>query len=430
MAVTKLLQLLPRRHKIAIGIVGGLMGLLLLLPDEAKHTSQASRAPQAEQPAAAPASRVEQEQMPANTREVSITVASGDSLSTIFSRLGLPSSLLHEMDLLGEPADSLKKIHPGEQITLVYDADDRFSALLYPVDVAQTLEIRQTPQGLQSNILTSELEQRIQHAQAEVSSNFWNAAAGAGLSPTQILHLAAMFAWDLDFALDIRAGDRFAVLFERSYKEGEPVADGHILAAEFVNQERVYQAVRHTDGNYYSPEGRAMRKSFLRAPVNFTHISSNFNPRRLHPVTGQIRAHNGIDYAARTGTPVMAAGNGVVVDSGYNQFNGNYVVIRHDGTYLTKYLHLHKRMVKRGQRVKQEEQIGTVGATGRVTGPHLHYEFLVNGVHKDPKTVILPHAPVLPGAELAKFKPQAQRLLAMLTRESSTMLVSNRAQPE
>ncbi|WP_344960064.1 peptidoglycan DD-metalloendopeptidase family protein [Zobellella aerophila] len=425
--MTKLFQLLPKGHKIAIGIVSGLMGLLLLLPDEADSIRQGSttaHSPQIRQPTPTPAPQPAER--PANTREISITIAPGDNLSTIFARQGLPSGLLHEIDLLGEPGDNLKKIHPGEQITLVYDADDRFAALIYPVDVAQTLEIRQTPQGLQSNMLTNELEQRIQHTQAEVSSNFWNAAAGAGLNPTQILHLAAMFAWDLDFALDIRTGDRFAVLFERSYKEGEAVADGPILAAEFVNQERIYQAVRHTDGNYYSPEGRAMRKSFLRAPVNFTHISSNFNPRRLHPVTGQIRAHNGIDYAARTGTPVMAAGNGVVLESGYSQFNGNYVVIRHDGTYLTKYLHLHKRMVKKGQRVKQEEQIGTVGATGRVTGPHLHYEFLVNGVHKDPKTVILPHAPVLPHAELVKFRPQAQRLLARLTQASDTMLVSNR----
>lgn len=429
MAVTKLFQRLPLGHKKAICVVGGLMVLLLLIPDKTQRNGQ-SRAvahnPVVDQPTSAPEPLVRTDDEPVkaepNTREVSIKIAPGDNLSTIFARQGLPSSLLLEMDQLGEHIEHLKNIYPGEQITLHYDRDDRFSALIYPVDVARTLEIRQTPQGLQSRMITAELEQRIQHAQAEVSSNFWNAGVTAGLNPTQILHLAGMFAWDLDFALDIRAGDHFAVLYEQSYKDGVPVADGHIIAAEFVNQERVYQAVRHTDGNYYSPEGRAMRKSFLRAPVNFTHISSNFNPRRLHPVTGQVRAHNGIDYAARTGTPVMAAGNGVVVESAYNQFNGNYVVVRHDGTYLTKYLHLHTRMVKKGQRVKQEEQIGTVGATGRVTGPHLHYEFLVNGVHKDPKTVVLPNAPVLPRAELARFKPRANQLLAQLSKVNEVML--------
>ena len=168
-----------------------------------------------------------------------------------------------------------------------------------------------------------------------------------------------------------------------------------------------------------------MRKSFLRAPVNFSHISSNFNPRRLHPVTGQVKPHRGIDYAARTGTPVVAAGSGVVVESGYNRFNGNYVVIRHDSTYLTKYLHLDKRMVKKGEKVKQEQQIGTVGATGRVTGPHLHYEFLVNGVHKDPKSVDLPQAAFLSRGELAKFRPRADKLMAQLSKVSEVMLANN-----
>lgn len=427
MPVIRIFKLLPRGHQIAIGALSTAMAVLVMVPTE---SAQASR-DRTERPVVEEAHR----QLPLKVedqplvddglpdRELVVRVNAGDTLSSIFARNGFSSSLLHDISQLGADADQLKQIHPGERLTFFLDKKGQFKALSYPLDVARTLEIRQTTGGdLHSRIISAELEHRTQYAQAEVNSNFWNAGISAGLNPGQILSLAAMFAWDLDFALDIRAGDRFAVLYEQRYKDGIHVDTGDILAAEFINQGKVYRAVRHDDGNYYSPEGRAMRKSFLRAPVNFSHISSNFNPRRLHPVTGQIKAHRGIDYAARTGTPVVAAGSGVVVESGYNQFNGNYVVIRHDGTYLTKYLHLHQRTVNKGERVKQEQQIGTVGATGRVTGPHLHYEFLVNGVHQDPKTVKLPQAAILSRAELARFKPRAEQLLVQLDRVSEVML--------
>ena len=182
------------------------------------------------------------------------------------------------------------------------------------------------------------------------------------------------------------------VLTVSDTRTAENDTSGDILAAEFVNQGAIYRAVLNTDGNYYTPEGKAMRKSFLRAPVNFKYISSNFNPRRLHPVTGKVRPHNGIDYVAPVGTPIMAAGSGSVVAAGYNQFNGNYVFIKHAGNYVTKYLHLSKRTVNKGQRVKQGQTIGNLGGTGRVTGPHLHYEFVVGGVHKNPRTLTLPQA--------------------------------------
>lgn len=429
MPVIRIFKLLPRGHRIAIGALSAAMVLLLLAPTESALASR-DQADLRQNEGERRRLALEVEDQPFDeeghaAREVIVRVVAGDTLSSIFARQRLSSALLHDIGQLGEHAELLKKIHPGDRLTFQLDHQGGFSALSYPLDAARTLDIRHTAQGIQSRILSAELEQRTQYAQAEVSSNFWNAGVTAGLNPGQILSLAAMFAWDLDFALDIRAGDRFAVLYEQSYKDGIHVDTGHIIAAEFINQGKVYRAVRHEDGNYYSPEGRAMRKSFLRAPVNFSHISSNFNPRRLHPVTGQIKAHRGIDYAARTGTPVVAAGSGVVVESGYSQFNGNYVVIRHDSTYLTKYLHLHQRMVKKGEKVKQEQQIGTVGATGRVTGPHLHYEFLVNGVHQDPKTVKLPQAAILSRSELARFKPRADKLLAQLNKVSEVMLAKN-----
>ncbi|ART82192.1 peptidase M23 [Oceanisphaera profunda] len=427
-------QRFPRPHKVAISVLSVMIGLLSFAPSEPVVASRIQPEPELggevlgeRQPLALAINVAESAAADAHpvTRERSVKVRSGDTLSAIFARTGLSSSLLHDINQLGGSADELKKIYPGNLLTFTFDEDDAFSSLHYPLDNSRTLLISQTPSGLQSQIDSTELELRTEFAQASVNSNFWNAAASAGLTPNQIMALAGMFAWDVDFALDIRANDSFTVLYEQHFKDGILVGTGNILAAAFTNQGKAYQAIRHTDGYYYSPEGRYMRKSFLRAPVNFSHISSNFNPRRLHPVTGQIKAHRGIDYAARTGTPVVAAGGGVVVESGFSPFNGNYVVIRHDSTYITKYLHLHKRMVNRGEKVKQEQQIGTVGATGRVTGPHLHYEFLVNGVHKDPKSVDLPQAAFLSAKELAVFKPQANRLMAQLTKVSDIMLASN-----
>ncbi|WP_107852080.1 peptidoglycan DD-metalloendopeptidase family protein [Oceanimonas marisflavi] len=431
MPVIRLFRILPRGHRIAISTLSAGMVLLALLPSEPAVASR-NIAEDTALPKIIGQRRtleLDVENIPfsdhrRHEREQVIEVKSGDALSLIFARLDLPSALLHDISQM-EQAKPLQTLHPGDKLTFRFTRDNHFSGLLYPLDAARTLEITQHAKGLTGRILSAQLESRQRFAQGQVSSSFWNAGTTAGLSASQIMSLAGMFAWDLDFALDIRAGDYFTVLFEEQYKDGLRVGTGDILAAEFVNQGKVYRAVRHDDGNYYSPEGRAMRKSFLRAPVNFSHISSNFNPRRLHPVTGQVRPHRGIDYAARTGTPVMAAGSGVVTESGYNRFNGNYVFIRHDGKYLTKYLHLHERTVKKGQRVKQEQQIGTVGATGRVTGPHLHYEFLVNGVHQDPKTVKLPQAARLPAAELARFKPRAGKLLAQLTRVSEVMLAKN-----
>ncbi len=206
-----------------------------------------------------------------------------------------------------------------------------------------------------------ELDTREQVAKGEIRSSFWGAAVDAGMTEDQIMDLAAIFGWDIDFAQDLQPGDSFRVVYEEKYQDDERVASGDILAAEFVNQGATYRAVLNEDGNYYTPDGKAMRKSFLRAPVNFKYISSNFNPRRLHPVTGKVRPHNGIDYVAPVGTPIMAAGSGSVVAAGYNQFNGNYVFIKHAGNYVTKYLHLSKRTVNKGQRVKQGQTIGNLG---------------------------------------------------------------------
>lgn len=354
-----------------------------------------------------------------------IKVLRNDSLAKIFERNGLSAKTLLQVSKSGEAANTLvRKLQPGQVIQLGY-LEDEFVQLVYPLSKMNLIEIHKTDNGFTAQEIEKQVDVKQSFAAAEITSNFWNAGLQAGLTNRQIMNLANVFGWDVDFALDIRKGDSFAVVYEELYVEGEYVGTGDILAAEFINQGANFAAVRHTDGAYYTPEGRSMRKAFLRAPVNFKYISSNFNPRRLHPVTGRVSPHRGIDYAARTGTPVVSAGDGRVIKSGYSRLNGNYVFIEHGKTYVTKYLHLNKRLVKTGQRIKQNQKIGTVGATGRVTGPHLHYEFLVNGVHRNPKTVSLPKALPIDPAEKAAFSKTASQMIAMLQSNKRTLLAAN-----
>ena len=345
-----------------------------------------------------------------------ITVQRGDSLSAIFNRLGFPSQVLYAIDRLGGQARILRKIHPGEQITFYRFPDGGFRALSYVLDERQTLWIEFVKETgeYRVHVRESDVETRLKFTYGTIEDSFWQGGLRAGLNENLIMKLAGIFSWDIDFAQDIRPGDRFTVIYEQYFRQGEFLRNGNIIAAEFVNQKELFQAIRHQDNQYYDPSGSAMRKSFLRAPVNFKYISSNFNPRRLHPVTGRVRPHNGIDYAARIGTPVVAAGDGIVVAAGYNRFNGNYLFIKHSEKYMTKYLHLNRRYVKKHARVKQGQRIGSVGRTGRVTGPHLHYEFLVNGVHKNPRTVSLPKAKALKGKDLTEFKNFAGQMTQRL----------------
>jgi murein DD-endopeptidase MepM/ murein hydrolase activator NlpD len=344
-----------------------------------------------------------------------VKVRSGDNMGVIFQRLGLGTADLHLIDQLAA-ADPLRMLKPGQELTFKLTQSGELQSLYYPHSLEQALKVNRREDGFVAKAVRLELDTRENWAQGNIRSSFWGAAVEAGMTEDQIMDLAAIFGWDIDFAQDLQPGDSFRVLFEEKYQDEERVASGDILAAEFVNQGEAYRAVLSDDGNYYTPAGKAMRKSFLRAPVNFKYISSNFNPRRLHPVTGKVRPHNGIDYVAPVGTPIMASGSGSVVAAGYNQFNGNYVFIKHAGNYVTKYLHLSKRTVNKGQRVKQGQTIGLLGSTGRVTGAHLHYEFLVAGVHKNPRTLTLPQAETLSGRELSQFKAQALLQLAKLER--------------
>nr|WP_245544358.1 peptidoglycan DD-metalloendopeptidase family protein [Ferrimonas balearica] len=348
-------------------------------------------------------------------------VQSGDSLARLFDRAGLSPQTLYAISQLPQAGKSLTRIMPGQMIELGF-ASGELAQLRYQIDAQRTLVVSAEGDGYQEQLDEKAVEKREFFASAEITSNFWNAAVDAGLSPNQIMRLAEIFGWDVDFALDIRSGDHFAVLYEQDYIDGQYAGDGDILVAEFTNQGDTFRAVRYSDGNYYDDKGNAMRKAFLRAPVQFNYVSSNFNPRRLHPVTGKVRPHRGTDYVAPVGTPIMAAGDGTVIASTYNNLNGHYVFIQHSNTYVTKYLHLSKRLVRKGQRVKQGQTIGRLGGTGRVTGPHLHYEFLVNGVHRNPRTVKLPESRPIANSERDAFTKLARERLAQLAHRQNILL--------
>ena len=259
-----------------------------------------------------------------------------------------------------------------------------------------------------------------------IESSLFLAGDRADLSANIIMELASILGGVIDFALDPRKGDDIIILFEEHFLDGEKISDGNILATSYTTSRRAVDAYRYTDSQnvtgYYDGEGVSMRKAFLKAPLDFTRVSSSFNPNRLHPIYKTKRPHRGTDYAAPRGTPVYAAGDGRVVEAGYNRSNGNYLFIQHGEGFKTHYLHLNKKRVARGDRVKQGQVIGTVGSTGAATGPHLHYEFLVNGVHRNPRTVhkILPKAKSLPESEIALFKDAirqpVQRLASMKSR--------------
>jgi murein DD-endopeptidase MepM/ murein hydrolase activator NlpD len=346
-------------------------------------------------------------------------VKKGDSLAKILQRFGFSARTTHELSLASK---QLKKLKVGDKLRLGSNADGELIELVYPLSVSKSLKISRLGQQYHSEIEEKQVDNREAFAHATIESNFWNAATEAGMADKQIMNLANIFGWDIDFAMDLRKGDHFTVIYEKRYIDGEYIGLGNILAAEFVNQGELFQAIRFTDGEYYTAEGRSLRKAFLRAPVNFKYISSNFKKRRFHPVQKRWKAHRGVDYAANTGTPVVAAGDGKVIKSGYDKYNGHHVFIQHGNGIETKYIHFSKRKVKKGQRVKQGQVIGLVGATGLAAGPHLHYEFLVNGVHRNPRTVKLPQSQSLDKKYREAFNKIASTLLDQLEGSKRALL--------
>jgi len=337
-------------------------------------------------------------------------VKRGDNLSLIFKRAGYNDRDVHRVVSQSRDGKLLERIYPGQTIAFQANHAGALAAVRYTRSQLETVTYRHGEEGFESLVETRSPELREAWATGIISSSLFLAGQEAGLSQNLIMEMANIFGGVIDFVLDPRQGDTIQLIYEELFLDGEPYQDGEIIAASFTNQGETFNAFRYQDSsgdvNYYNENGVSMRKAFLLAPVDFSRISSNFNLRRLHPIYKTTRPHRGTDYAASRGTPVYAAGDGRVSKAGYSKSNGNYVFIQHGEQYVTKYLHLHKRKVKSGQRVSQSQVIGTVGSTGAATGPHLHYEFLMNGVHRNPRTIHkkLPKAKSLPESEMPRFR--------------------------
>jgi murein DD-endopeptidase MepM/ murein hydrolase activator NlpD len=364
------------------------------------------------------------------TRQLQHKIKSGDSLSSIFKQHGLSATLLHRIVHSSETAKQLTDIRPGETLFLELDTQDNLHSLRLEHNKIRSLEITADQENFNAVELNREVEPRTAYTSSTIESSLYVAAKEAGLSENLIMELANIFGWDIDFALEIRAGDRFTVIYQEDYLDGEKLRDGPILAAEFINRGRSYRALRYEDetgrADYYTPEGRSMRKAFLRAPVDFRRISSRFTQERWHPVLGKKRPHMGVDYAAKIGTPVKAAGDGKIIHRGAKGGYGRTVIIQHGQTYSTLYAHLsrYNKKAKSGQKVKQGDVIGYVGKTGLATGPHLHYEFRINGVHRNPLTVKLPAAKPIAKRYLQDFQLKTQSLIASLDTISRTIVAN------
>lgn len=354
------------------------------------------------------------------TTEQVMSIAPGENLSTIFQKQDLPPGELQRILDSGPLAERLHRVYPGHKLTFVTDESGDLLRFVYSSGPLEQLIFQRSGETYSARKEVKEPTRKVTFRHAPITHSLFVAAQRAGLDDDLIMRLEKIFQWDIDFLLDIWKGDEFSILFEELYLNDQLIGTGKILAAQFVNRGDTHRAVRYSNDKeieeFYSPDGESMRKDFLRAPLEFTRISSNFNLKRNHPLFNISMPHRGIDYAAPVGTPVRAAGDGTVRVAGRTRPNGNYVVLRHGETFETKYLHLSRiaRGIRQGTRVAQGKVIGYVGATGYATGPHLHYEFLVNGVHQNPRTVELPKAKPIPASERDRFDKSTAVILAQL----------------
>ena len=405
---------LHQRPIVWLATIGALllvMGLSLRAPSEPPALiTEATVVPEIATPIEKDAGTIEDNTAPppALPKWRNFTVRSGDNLSLVFARAGFSDTDLYRVAEFNQ-RQSLRKIYPGETVGFQSDEQGELLAMRHVQSPLLTTLYQRTKDGYEATEITREPDRRSRNVSLTIESSLFLAGMEAKLSDGMIMELAGIFGGVIDFALDPRVGDTIHVIYEELMLDGSRFGDGPILATSFTNRGETFEAYRYTDlegdTSYYNESGVSMRKAFLRAPLDFTRVSSNFNPNRLHPIYKTQRPHRGTDYAAPRGTPVYAAGDGRVVEAGYTRPNGNYIFIQHGEQFVTHYLHLHRLKVKKGTKVKQGQVIGTVGSTGAATGPHLHYEFLVNGVHRNPRKVhkILPKARSLPKTEIPRY---------------------------
>src|SRR5919197_5768218 len=332
----------------------------------------------------------------------------GDTIAAFLSRLGIAEGQISRLSRVR----MLQNLRPGYTVSAEVSAEGMPKALSF-LTGRDTL-VRIVPEGDTYRVTEDRapLETQVLMKSGVIRSSLFAAADAAGIPDGVAMQLADVFGGDVDFHRDLRSGDRFAVVYELHTLAGRPVRAGRVLAAEFVNQKRAYRAVHFKTG-YYTPEGKNMRKAFLRSPLEFSRVTTGF-AMRMHPFAHSWRAHKGIDYAAPIGTRVRAVGDGFVDFAGVKGGYGNVVILRHHGQYATVYAHLKRIAVRRGAKVAQNDTIGFVGQTGWATGPHLHYEFRIAGEARNPMSIAMPAALPLPAQDVPAFRNQAAPLVARL----------------
>lgn len=448
-ARSTLLQYLPRGHLAAAAILSA--GLVVILgsnsPDDSAIVSVPSKnIPGLEiqgtetqaTPIAVPAVETiiqtvaalpepvrAQDQKPAAPQWKEFTVQNGDNLSILFKRAGLNDRTIYELFSDAKDAKDLRNIRPGQKMAFLVE-NGQLQGLNYIIDELNSLNFTRGTKGFTGKEITLKPDVKYAFRQASIDSSLYMAGKRAGMPSNLTMELANIFGWDIDFALDIQKGDSFKVMYEEQFLNGKRIGTGKIMAAEFTNAGKTFKAVRYTDkqgtSNYYTPDGRGMHKAFLRTPIEFAKISSHFSLGRKHPVLHIIRAHKGTDYAAVRGTPIRSTGNGKVAFAGRKNGFGNTVVIQHGQGIETLYGHMNgfAKGIRSGSRVSQGDVIGYVGSTGLASGPHLHYEFHVNGQVRNPVTVPLPKSIGIEKTELARFNETTRPLIAKLDQYKSS----------
>lgn len=356
-----------------------------------------------------------------------LKVRSGDTLDRLFRKNQLDLGNLAAIVKLPEAGEYLRLLRPGDELRIEHDGGQLVS-LYRNLDLTNSLRISRGESGYTAEVIKRPVDFQKRLAYGRIETSLFESAVAAGMSDKLIMQLAAIFAWDVDFVLDIRKGDDYYILYEEIFQDGKFVTSGDIIAAEFNNNGRTFKAVRYADSDgrpdYFTPDGRSLRKAFIRAPVDFTRISSAFNPNRRHPILNTIRAHRGVDYAAPSGTPIKAAGDGKVIFRGRKGGYGNCVILQHGGNITTLYAHMSKFAGSVGinDRVKQGDTVGYVGHTGLATASHLHYEYRLNGVHRNPRTVKLPQADPIKEEYRADFLAKAEPILQELQQYKRTQV--------
>jgi murein DD-endopeptidase MepM/ murein hydrolase activator NlpD len=359
------------------------------------------------------------------------TIAQGDTATALLGNY-FSAAEIHELGQQCKPVFPLSKLGAGQPYRLCL-LNDHFERFEYDIDQDEQLIISRESDSFAVEKVPIPYTTETVHVRGTIDSSLFEAVTGAGESDVLAMNLADIFAWDVDFILDIRQGDSFQALVEKRYRDGQPAGYGRILAAEFTNQGTTFQAFLFQDGDrrpdYYDANGQSLRKAFLKAPLAFSRISSGFTMHRFHPITKTWKAHPAIDYAAPPGTPIKSVGDGVIIKKGYTSGNGNFVKIRHNSSYETMYLHMKgfAKGIANGKRVAQGQTIGYVGSTGLATGPHLCFRMYKNGGPVNPSKVKAAAAQPVSKANLAEFNSLAETLTAQLNDQPSVKMASAQA---